>query len=658
MKFQIREVVLWPRNESFPPRRLKLHLGTVNVITGSSKTGKSAVIPIIDYCLGSDQCSIPVSTIRDACSWFGVVVSTDEGDLLLARREPGSQLSTGDMFVMEGTSIELPQTIGDKNDTVDSVKRRLDRLAGLSNLSFDPKDAPKAFKSRPAFRDLVAFMFQPQNVVANPDVLFYKADTFKHREKLKTIFPYVLGSMTPELLAKKWEEDRVEAELRQKERELQATLQATERWKAELQTWASSALDVGLVTNDEYEDASGEAELVSLLKLAASRTSQQAELTEKAVEKSSREAAELDREEAAISSDLAGVRTRMERIQRLRASVDDYTGALSKQRDRLSLSRWLRERVSHDARCPICGGKTEAVSNELDCLCDALAEIEASSRQLSAVPAVFDKELIEVRQGVRELTERLQATRIQRRALEARSDELARARLKSSEVDRFLGRLEQALTMFEHMESDTAAREEVECLRAELAELREALSASGYRRRTKDALGRVSMFMSRVLPALDAERPNDPVELSIEDLTLRVKASSGRKDSLWEIGSGANWLAYHVALTLALQRLFMQQSDSPVPGLLAFDQPSQVYFPRKLARAFSAQENQHLEDEDLLAVRKVFEALGAAVDEAAGQLQVLVLDHAGSEVWGELPEVVLVEEWRHDKALVPNEWLS
>ena len=50
-----------------------------------------------------------------------------------------------------------------------------------------------------SFRDLVAFMFQPQNVVANPNVLFYKTDSYEHREKLKAIFPYVLGAVTPGL---------------------------------------------------------------------------------------------------------------------------------------------------------------------------------------------------------------------------------------------------------------------------------------------------------------------------------------------------------------------------------------------------------------------------------------------------------------------------
>lgn len=61
------------------------------MITGDSRTGKSAIIPIIDYCLASGECYIPTQTIRNACSWFGIVVNLENSKVLLARREPGIQ---------------------------------------------------------------------------------------------------------------------------------------------------------------------------------------------------------------------------------------------------------------------------------------------------------------------------------------------------------------------------------------------------------------------------------------------------------------------------------------------------------------------------------------------------------------------------------------
>lgn len=68
MKFTINSVILWPRKDGYSPRFLPFKSEAVNIITGASRTGKSALIPIIDYCLGSDKCTIPVDIIRNACS--------------------------------------------------------------------------------------------------------------------------------------------------------------------------------------------------------------------------------------------------------------------------------------------------------------------------------------------------------------------------------------------------------------------------------------------------------------------------------------------------------------------------------------------------------------------------------------------------------------
>ena len=106
MFFQLRKLILWPRIDA-APRVLSLRPGDVNVISGASKTGKSAVIPIIDYCLGADKCTIPVGIIRENCSWFGILVDTIEGQKLLARREPGEQQSTGDMILIEGPNSKF-----------------------------------------------------------------------------------------------------------------------------------------------------------------------------------------------------------------------------------------------------------------------------------------------------------------------------------------------------------------------------------------------------------------------------------------------------------------------------------------------------------------------------------------------------------------------
>ena len=110
-----------------------------------------------------------------------------------------------------------------------------------------------------------------------------------------------------------------------------------------------------------------------------------------------------------------------------------------------------------------------------------------------------------------------------------------------------------------------------------------------------------------------------------------------REDYLWEVGSGANWLSYHIAVSLALQEFFLSQKHSPVPSFLVYDQPSQVYFPRRLSgKREQADYDPKLEDEDVVAVRKVFSTLADVVTSTENRLQIVVLDHAGSDVWADI----------------------
>jgi hypothetical protein len=198
-------------------------------------------------------------------------------------------------------------------------------------------------------------------------------------------------------------------------------------------------------------------------------------------------------------------------------------------------------------------------------------------------------------------------------------------------------------------------RDEIAGLRERVAELEKIVSEAEIRRKLRNALSRVETTSSRLVPRLDAEWPDAPVRLIIEDLTVKVIRGS-RADYLWEIGSGANWLTYHVAMTLALQEFFLAEPHHPVPGLLVYDQPSQVYFPKRAAYEDEF-DTPTWRDEEVAAVRKVFALLGEEVEEARGRLQIIVLDHAGEDVWSDLPAVERIAEWRGD-ALVPKDWLA
>jgi hypothetical protein len=651
MYFQIRHVILWRRG--VPGRRvLSFHSGKVNVISGASKTGKSAVIPIIDYCLASDRCAIPVGVIREACEWFGVVIETVEGQKLLARREPGDQQQTGDMFLLEADELAIPDAIPGKNSNTGAVKAMLDRVAGLSSLGFDPT-AESGFKHRPSFRDLVAFTFQPQNIVANPDVLFFKADTSDHREKLKTIFPYVLNALTAEDLARRWEIDRLQKLARRKEIELNAALASVNVWKMEAHAWLRQAIDLGLLPADTKLPEEW-FEVVDLLRSIVRKTSHEARPSVAGMEASIARLNELRKSEADAAERVSQGRQSLTQIRRLIENSDNYGSAIRIQRDRLALSKWLRGQAGENAE--VLGAFGSRGKQDLDSLVEALEGIEL---QLSSHPAVSDRlerEQLRLRGDVEQSLELLAMTRQEIEVLERESEDARRAAYGFDQVARFIGRLEQALNLYEHADANAELRNQLDRLLAEIRKLRARVSDSEVSRRIGNAIKTIESYVEAIVPNLDAEWPDAAVRLVISDLTLKI-VRGNRDDYLWEIGSGANWLAYHVAVALGLQRFFLESPHHPVPGMLVFDQPSQVYFPRRSAGGEFVETD--LRDEDVVAVTKVFRALASEVERAKGRLQIIVLDHADSGIWGGIAGVVLTEEWRDGAhKLVPPAWLA
>ena len=152
------------------------------------------------------------------------------------------------MFWLEGLDIEVPTTEPVKNITSDAVKRRLDQLSGLSQLRLVP-ESESSFHNRVSFRDLVAFNFQPQYIVANPLALFFNADSTEHREKLKAIFPYVIGALTAEMLAARWEIERLQRALRRADSALTAMRSAVRAWQSQTTAWLRQTIDFGLLPN-------------------------------------------------------------------------------------------------------------------------------------------------------------------------------------------------------------------------------------------------------------------------------------------------------------------------------------------------------------------------------------------------------------------------
>lgn len=656
MYFQIEKIILWPKKIQYSYKTIDFCCDKINVITGASRTGKSAIIPIIDYCLGESKCQIPVNTIRDACSWFGIIIKLDGKKILLARKEPGQRQSTDEMLLMEGRKLNIPK-IPNKNTSRQKVCRYLDELARITFLEMD-KDEFNGFKSRPSFRDMIAFCYQPQNIVANANTLFYKADTMEHRIKLINIFPYVLGAVTPEILAKRQELNELQRKLKQKERELQKIQEMSEKWRIEINTWISMAKEIGLI-NIKYDigtiDFSGQ---MNILEKILQKSSEDTNILEENIKMSAEKIISLQQQENQVSMELTKYKSRYLQMTQFMESIDEYRNTLTIQIDRLSISKWLNDLVTQNEICPFCGGKHN-VKNQMGELINNLETLEVESEEIAQIPAAFEREYILVQEKISELTEKLGAIQ---KSIKIQNDEGSKTNNQKytlENVARFLGKVQYAEETYRAIGYDGELQGDIIWMKNRIEMLKTEINENVINKRFKAAKKNIELKVMKLLPLLDTERPEDSVEIEEKDLTISVMSELGRKDYLWEIGSGSNWLSYHISVSLAFQLFFAEQNYSPIPQFVVYDQPSQVYFPNKIAqKEDDKEEDPQLEDDDIKAVKKIFKTMSTAMEKTNHQMQIIVLEHANELAWEGINNVHLVEEWRgENNKLIPNEWI-
>ena len=86
-------------------RDLQFKVDGLNVITGRSSTGKSALSEIIEYCMGRSSFNVPEGVIRDKVAWFAVIYQFENEQVLVAKpTPPGGGASCSTAMLRRGAS--------------------------------------------------------------------------------------------------------------------------------------------------------------------------------------------------------------------------------------------------------------------------------------------------------------------------------------------------------------------------------------------------------------------------------------------------------------------------------------------------------------------------------------------------------------------------
>jgi hypothetical protein len=107
VSLQISKLILYSRTGQV--REVVFRTGQLNVLTGASKTGKSAIIDIIDYCTGRSECNVAEGVIRRYVGWYAILFQLNGGQILIARRNPPvGERTSGDVYMDRGSAMDTP----------------------------------------------------------------------------------------------------------------------------------------------------------------------------------------------------------------------------------------------------------------------------------------------------------------------------------------------------------------------------------------------------------------------------------------------------------------------------------------------------------------------------------------------------------------------
>lgn len=345
------------------------------------------------------------------------------------------------------------------------------------------------------------------------------------------------------------------------------------------------------------------------------------------------------------------VRAKLRIAEEYNGALNGYSSEIREQELRLK-SIGIYESISHNDICSVCDRAHDDNSDLDKVFRSSIIALNSKLEGISLSKPRISSYVNKLSMEDRKLADELKKTRDAIIAI--RNEEIGQQhefQLNDSR-SRTVGRVSLYLESINFEVDSGSDRVKLEQLKTEIQLLEEQLDASVLKERLEAQISCISENMTKWARELGLEHSENPIRLDPIKLTVVAETPSGRTP-LYRIGSGENWVGYHLVTYLALAKWFVEQ-ERPVPGFIFFDQPSQVYFPSDPATTDLSLDSK---DDDRLALKRMFKWILRVVQELSPHLQIIIMDHADiDEDW--FQEKVVDEKWRGERALIPKHWFD
>ena len=611
---------------------VKLEKG-LNLITGKSSTGKSSLIEIFDFCMASRENTIPHGVIEENAEIFFIWININGVDYLLGRdAEEGkacylvSNQSINDInklspnvfdeydFNLNDYKIQLGNLFGiDAENTAENVEQFNDKRKGAG---------------RPTIRNMMPFILQHQNLVANKQALFYRFDQKEKREETIDQFKVFAGFVDANFYALSVEVSKLKEKIEQLNKKLQ---------KADDDI--SSTYDKLLEDIEIYRQITGNDILTDLNPTKFKENPNyfkeeidKLDLFDIKVDTNNQpqleKYKELEKEENTVMAELRETQIHLEDV----ISSIDYLQTYKKS---LEQTPRLTEITVNYSVCPFCHQHTTHTVHEANSLKKALANLNEELKGIPSIVRPMYEERLRLQQRIEELKNQLNTIDASRAELNEIVDALKKNYSLNKQAIKTIYRISSRIELVSN-ETLKKLQSKIEEHAEELFKKQQVLKAYNVDEKLNLAQRTIRQSMAQYREMIPFEKSLDDYSLVFDLKKFELYFSKGRDE--WEekkylraIGSGANWLNAHLCLFLALSDFFYCEKKSTVPSLLFLDQPSQVYFPAQKDRgeSFKPEETSvRSVDEDMTAVNDIFTLLYQFCEKHQKGIQVIVTDHA------------------------------
>lgn len=612
-------------------RKLELSRG-LNIITGHSKTGKSAVLDIIDWCLGASESTIPKGAITDFAAMYAMLIDF-KGKCFLLAREDGRK---GKNYihlkqVSENLTIHQVQLKDIDKNYFYKINEGLKLINEIINLNLgENKLIDIDFKiPQTDIRSALAYNFQHQNIISSNSRLFYIDPIKNHFPVLAGWFgsEYYIILSAIEKYQKSVKRLSIDAENAKKENDkLESNI---------IQSLHTYYNLIGIEFNGNWNVKQCIERINKLEDFKKQEYNNNLQIRQE----------EIDKIIGKKLAEQVQLNRQLSKIKAQQRHGSDYKVFLDKYNERSKLFD-----LQPEFTCPICSKHSEKLSLEALEILEATKWLEEELVNIPVHTSMFDKEEEELKSKINLINNEIAILKQEFKQNKIILDKIIKD--KNLDEQKQKARWKAISDVEIYFDRRIVFNEKLlDEHRAQLQKYQEQKRTFNENERYEKAKLAIEERMSLIVEKLDFE--HKPPELYFElnpnkedSYKLFHNTLGDERVFLRRIGSASNGLACHIGLFLSFLNYFSSQKDSKVPSILFFDQPSQVYFP-------SGKDNTDIEK-----VAQIYETILNEIEEIERNTgftpQIIVADHIKDlgEENIKLFEHYFKADWRNGKRFI------